>query len=202
MAKGGKSFPHFWQSLHQMNCTTGYCSLWSGWYNCATELYKFIMLSMIRLVQLYNCTVKPTNILYNQVCTTVQLYCTTVYCSWSGWYNYTTVLYSCLREALKNIESLTAVIPTLNPTPLYLTAFGFFGAVCFLLIGLLSKAWNCIIFSMIRLVQLYNCTVHLPNVLYDQVGTTTWLNHFLSLADLTEEDMIEFANPANIHNKV
>ena len=55
---------------------------------------------------------------------------------------------------------------------------------------------------MIRLVQLYNCTVHLPNVLYDQVGTTTWLNHFLSLADLTEEDMIEFANPANIHNKV
>ena len=55
---------------------------------------------------------------------------------------------------------------------------------------------------MISLVQLFNCIVQLCNALYDQVGTTTWLNHFLSLADLTEEDMIEFANPANIHNEV
>ena len=108
----------------QLYCTSGYCSLWLGWYSCKT-----LLLSMIRLKQMCNCTVKPTNILYNQVGTTVQHYCATVYCFlWSGWYNYTTVLYSCLREALKKPLNLwlRSYLPLTPPTPLSLTALFFF----------------------------------------------------------------------------
>ena len=152
---------------------------------------------MIKLVQLYTCTIQLYIVLSDQVGTTGHLYCTPVYCYlWSGWYNCTPVLYNCLMFSIIWLIQLNTCTVKMSivlcdqvgtTVHLYCTTvycylwWGWYNCTpvnCFLWWGwynFTTVLYNCLLFSMIRLIQLHTCTVQLSNVLYGQVGTTVHL---------------------------
>ena len=164
----------------QLYCTTVCCSLWSGWYNCTPVLYNCLMFSMVRLVQLYTCTVQLSNVLYHLVDTTVNLYCKNVYCSlWSGWYNCTPVLYNCVLLSMMRLVqlytcqlfSMMRLVQLYNCTvklsvALYDQVDTTAHLYCTTVYCSLWSGWynytpvlyNCLLFSIIRLVHLCPCS--------------------------------------------